>query len=354
MKRIFLTFIFTILVACSPKSVTTGGDLLYKNRYADRFELRERGDSLIFIVRDPWQGAQGQTKEFYVEKPLQRIICLSSTHTAFLEALGTGDRIVGVSGRDFITNERLREVEDVGYDNNFSYEKIVGLRPDAVLVYDVAGESSPQFDKLRQLGVPVIYIADYLEQEPLGRAEWVVAIGALVGRQEQAQAIFDSIEMRYNSLRDSILHNAKSHPRVMLNSPYRDVWYMPGDRSYMVRLLRDAGGYYLGQGVDDDVSRAISAEVAFKMMQDADYWFAPSANITSLEQLKSENHRFAKLPVVAAGKVFNSNKRSTPAGGSDFWESGALRADVALMDLAAILHPEIIKDYELYYFQPLE
>jgi iron complex transport system substrate-binding protein len=38
-------------------------------------------------------------------------------------------------------------------------------------------------------------------------------------------------------------------------------------------------------------------------------------------------------------------------GGNDYWESGIVHPDVILADLVKILHPDLLPDHELYYYQ---
>lgn len=342
---------------------------LYEARYAQRFALLTDDRGPVLRVMNPWQGADSITYDYRlvadtaavlqpgeIRWPVRTAVCMSSTHVAFLDAVGHVDAVKGVSGRDFITNPAVHAaaVRDVGYDNNLDYEAIVALRPDAVFIYGLTGENSAAA-KLRQLGVPVVYISDYLENDPLGRAEWIVPFGLLTGATEQAVAQFMHTENEYNSLGERVAaaDSGQAKPRVMLNSPYKDVWYLPGDRSYMVRLLNDAGADYLGKGEDTDVSRPVSAEKALILMADADYWVGPGMAL-NMAQLQADNRRFATLPVVLRGNVYNNNARITPMGGSDFWESGAVRPDVVLADLVRILHPELLPEHELYYFRRLE
>lgn len=343
---------------------------VYRNRYAERFELLgdslNDGRSMLLRVRDPWQGAENTrydyrlipdtaatVREGEIRYPIRSAVCLSSTHVAFLDALGEVSAVKGASGIDFIANPAVHTgaVKEVGYDTHLDYETIVALRPDVVFLYGVGGEHAAA-DKLRQLGLPVVYIADYLENDPLGRAEWIVPFGLLTGRLNEAIRCFDAIETRYRELAARIPAETP-RPKVMLNAPYRDVWYLPGDRSYMARLVREAGGDYLGRGPDSDASRPVSAEQAWLLMQEADYWLAPGM-AQDLRQLKEDNRRFADLPVVREERVFNNNARVTPAGGSDFWESGVVRPDRVLADMIRILHPELLPEYELYYFHRLK
>ncbi len=288
------------------------------------------------------------------------MVCLSSTYIAYIDAIGETDAVKGVSGARYITNpligQRYAEgtVKDVGYDTNINYELLASLRPDIVLIYGIGGENTAVTSKLRELGITVMYIADYLEEEPLGKAEWIIPFGEMFDKTDEAKAVFEGIAVRYETLRDKAAA-LTDKPAVMLNAPYRDVWFVPGDRSYMVRLIGDAGGQYICAGEDSSISRPISGEAAYIAVSSADVWINPS-QATTLDEVKAQNPKFVDVKAVKAGRVYNSTKRSTSGGGSDFWESGALRADRVLEDLIICLHPEsdIVPDRETYYFEQLK
>lgn len=343
---------------------------LYEARYARRFALLTDDRGPVLRVMNPWQGADSVVYDYRlvadtssvalqageIRWPVRSAVCMSSTHVAFLDAVGHVDAVKGVSGLDFISNPAVHTagVRDVGYDNNLNYETIVALRPDVVFIYGLTGENGA-VAKLEQLGVPVVYIADYLENDPLGRAEWIVPFGLLTGDMDAAVSGFMHTENEYKTVGELVAASvdAGNRPKVMLNAPFKDVWYLPGDRSYIVRLLDDAGADYLGKGEDSDVSRPVSAEKALLLMAEADFWLNPGM-ARDMAQLKADNRRFATLSVVRRGKVYNNNARLTPMGGSDFWESGAVRPDVVLADMVGILYPELLPEHELYYFRKLE
>lgn len=330
--------------------------------------------SVLLTVNTPWQGADstGETASSLlivrggeeiprgyqgavINDEARHIVAMSSTHIAMLEALGEIDRIAGVSGRRFVTSQALssrgEEVADVGYDGNIDYETLAGAMPDLVLLYGVAGPSSME-GKLRELGLPYIYISDYLEEHPLGKAEWAVALGEIVGRREMARRVYDSIPDRYHALAQMVREQAKDHPRVMLNTPYGGSWWMPPSDSYMVRLITDAGGEYMYRSKILRQSTPIDLEEATAMVDNADYWLNPGS-ITSLESLCSQLPRLADAPCVKAGAVWNNNRRSTPGGGNDFFESGIMHPDIILSDLIHIFHPELMEGYEPQYYTRL-
>lgn len=387
----FLVFIsFTaITCACARRHAAAGDDRqsLYEPEYASGFALHSCGEGAVLTVRNPWQGAQGVEIEYYLDPtgegapdgfagtvisvPLKRVVCMSSSYVAFIDALGGTEIVKGVSGADFISNAQIREgyasgmVKDVGYDTNLDYEAIAVLRPDVVMIYGVAGENAAISGKLGEMGIKTMYIGDYTEQSPLGKAEWLIAFGELLGKREKAEEFFAGVRDSYTATLEKVEQIYTQHvmlsssgrirnTRVMLNAPWRDVWFVPGDRSYMVRLINDAGGEYVCAGEDTDVSRPISTETAFVYASKADAWLNPGGQANTLAELKALDARFADVPSVRKGRVFNCNRRRTSAGGSDFWESGAVRPDLVLLDIASLLHPGHFPDHELYYYEVLE
>ena len=129
---------------------------------------------------------------------------------------------------------------------------------------------------------------------------------------------------------------AGKRPKVMLNTPYRDTWFMPSSHSYMIRLIEDAGGEYVYTGNTTDASVAVDLEEAYLLANASDIWINVGA-CNTLAELTAQNPKFADIPVVRNRRVYNNNARQTPAGGSDFWESAVVRPDVVLRDLRTIL-----------------
>ncbi|MEG2494635.1 MAG: ABC transporter substrate-binding protein [Mucinivorans sp.] len=350
MKKLFI-LCAVLLTACgghSPKGACVAMDTLYAPRYATHFVVLGGGDSVVLRVNNPYQGASGVSYD-YTLGDAQRVVCMSSSHAAFLDTLGVGDRVVGVSAPDYYTNARFARLPDVGYDQSLNVEKIAALKPDILTAYALSSEKNPMFEKIKNFGVKTLYVADYLEDNPLARAEWVVAFGAISGQMKQSEAIFSGVEAAYNMLKDSVQRLGLAPRSVMLNSPYKGVWYLPGDSSYMVRLITDAGGRYVAAGKGDNVSHAVSTEVAYAHLLQAQVWLSPSANITTRAQMLKESELFRNVKI----PIYNTTSRGGKAGGSDFWESGVLRADIVLGDLVRIMHPEILPAHKLYYYKEL-
>ena len=270
---------FAILIAvltgllasgCGGSATRSAADFtveIYTPEYASGFDIRGTGKdaATLITVRNPWQGAGNVEQHLLVlregakapagldaqivKAPVRHVVCMSSSHVAMFDALGEVRRVSGVSGIDYISNPYINEhrycgeVRDVGYDTNLNFELLASMRPDLVLLYGVTGENTVVTGKLRELGIPYIYIGDYMEESPLGKAEWLVVAAELCNIRDKGAETFRGIAARYNALKARIAGAAGgSRPKVMLNTPYRDTWFMPSSRSFMVRLIEDAGG----------------------------------------------------------------------------------------------------------------
>lgn len=376
-KMIFLAACAAVLAACAGGE---GGDLsqwcedVYLPEYAGGFRIStaEGKESVIITTFTPWQGAEGETRSLFMarngEKPpkgfkgqvlegdAERIVCLSSSYIAMLDALGEVDRVAGVSGMDFITNPYIQEnrdrIADVGYDGNTDYERLLASAPDIVLLYGITGASGMEA-KLKELRIPFMYIGEYMEESPLGKAEWCVPVAEIIGCRERGIEIFNRIPKRYDSLK-TIAARVPERPDVMVNIPYGDAWIMSPPGSYMGRLITDAGADYIYPGDTTEVSRTIDIEEAYKLVNECDYWIN-TGRVTSKAALLAELPKFADVPCLKEGRVYNNNLRINRYGGDDFWESGIMHPDIILEDLINIFHPGLLgKSGSLYYYRKIE
>ena len=302
--------------------------------YARYFDVCRVGpDSLTaLVVISPHDG---KSDTLVVSRPLENIICMSSSQVAGLAAIGADSLISAVSGLRYITNPSVRTLTyDIGYESFMDYERILKLKPDVVLAYTVSG-AEPQFiPRLRSLGVRVLVLHDHLENHPLARAEYIRFYGALTGRQEIADSVFHEITSRFDSLASAAAGNP-AKVKALVNVPYGDAWYIPGRESYMARLIMDAGGQVLG-AEPGAASSTVSLERAYELSQEADIWLNPGPYRTR-KDLEGSHHAFRMFGPLKNGKpIYNNTLRTTPEGGNDFWESGSVRPDLILEDLMAI------------------
>lgn len=273
----------------------------------------------------------------------KRVVCLSTTQLPFLQILGCEESIVGVAGVRYISSPSLRakvetgDIIDVGEPPNLHYEKILALAPDLVLAYS-ATISSDFVSRLEKLQIPVLVINEYLENHPLGRAEWLEVFGYLFNQRELARTILDTVSSSY--LEQVVDVSPATRSTVLLNFPWKEIWYIPGSESYMAQFIRDAGGeVLLSSKYADAKSHAIPREEILLQGMEAMYWLNPGVCETLDEFVD-----FATFRAVRTHHVYNNTRRYWKGRGNDFYESGVLLPHIILRDLVRILHPECSSD----------
>jgi iron complex transport system substrate-binding protein len=203
------------------------------------------------------------------------------------------------------------------------------------------------------MGVIVMFDADYLEEHPLARCEWLKVFGLLTGKKEMADSIIAAVSLSYTELADSLRSIITYRPRVLLGAPWEDVWYVPPSNSFAARLIEDAGGSYLFADLVTPNAVPFSTESVFRRATEADVWLNPGSAI-SLDDIRQADYRLAQLPVFESGRVCNNNARAQRSGGNDYWESGVIHPDIILRDMASLLHPELFTGYSQVYYRTLQ
>ena len=370
----FILFSLLFLASCisnKKTSLEAFNQDIYTPEYAAGFKIlgATNVQSTLIQVFNPWQGSKEVEMSYFISRNgeqaptgftgptipagAKRIVCMSSSYIAMLDALGQVNRIVAVSGIDYVSNPYILahkdSIKDMGPEMN--YELLLGLKPDIVLLYGIGDAQTAITDKLKELSIPYIYMGEYLEESPLGKAEWMVVLSELTDSREKGIEIFSEIPKRYLSLK-ALTESVGQCPTVMFNTPWNDSWVMPSTKSYMAQLVADAGAEYIYKENSSNSSTSIGLETAYGLIQKADYWINVGS-ATSLDELKTVNPKFADAKAVRERTVYNNNLRLTPTGGNDYWESAVIRPDVVLRDLIHIFHPELVPD-SLYYYRHLE
>ena len=333
------------------------------------------GYSHVSVI-GPWQGSGGVIQDWYllprgmnipshidsarvIRVPLERVVCMSTTHIAMIKALGRSASVRVFSGTGFIYDEQVRklvadgEISEAGYEDNLNKELILSLLPDIVIAYGIGSESAGYLGKLKEMGVKVLFNADYLEEDPIGKAEWIKLFGALYNCSPVADSLFKHTENEYNRYKSLIAEKAVSKPKVLLGLPFRDTWFISPGNSYISRLISDAGGEYLWEDSVSDVSMPMGLENVFIKAVSADYWLN-TGSARSVQEIAAVDPRLTRLPCFTGGRLYNNNRRMSPGGGNDYWESGCLNPHIILRDIASVIHPGLFSGEELYYYVKLK
>jgi iron complex transport system substrate-binding protein len=192
--------------------------------------------------------------------------------------------------------------------------------------------------------------AEYMEDTPLGRSEWLKFTALFFNKEEEAEKIFAKIAKKYEDIATKA-KAVKNRPTVFLGFNFKGTWYTPGGNSYVAKYLADAGANYLWSEDKSSGSLPISFEAVFERAANADYWLNLRQSWNSLKDVVTEDNRYGDFHAFKKGNLYNNNARLSANGGNDYWQSGISNPDVVLSDLIKIFHPEILPNYNLFYYQ---
>jgi len=294
-----------------------------------------------------------------IRTPIERLALTATTQVGLCVALDARSTIAGIAGARFVydslVNQAIKkgEITDLGSDVTLDQEAFMTLNPEVVMLSTMGDFQFGKYAAMEAMGIVLLPNVEWLDQHPLGRAEWVKVLAALTEREPMANQFFEQIAQRYEAVRKKA-SAVRQKPVVLSGSPYKGEWHVPGSNSFKGQLLRDAGATWPWQGDSSAVSLPISFEVVYQQGLQADFWIEPG-NARSITDIVSMDERYADFKSVREGSVFNATKRKSADGlGSDLWESGVARPDRILADMAKIFHPELLPADTLFYFERLE
>lgn len=372
---LFNCFIFIMLfnglTACEKdnksKSVETT-----TTEYAKGFSLTKKGTCTEIELKEPYAQAKSSFKYLLVPKtekvpphdaqvqvirtPVEKIVCTSTSHVALLDYLNETDKLVGFPSTELISSKSVRMridsglVTDLGMDKEMNLELLFSLHPDLVMGYSLSGDMG-NLNKVKALGIPVVINAEYLENHPLGRAEWIKYMAAFFGKEKLADSIFNNIKNEYLKNK-SLVGKVSLKPTVMSGILYGDAWFLPGGNNYGAKIFQDAGYHYLWEEDSSNSFLKLSFETVLSKGEEADYWIGVGS-FRSKEEMKSAEPRYALFQPFKTSHIYTYDARIGPTGGSEYLELGYSRPDLILKDLIKIAHPELLPDYELYFHKKL-
>jgi iron complex transport system substrate-binding protein len=369
--RLAAVVLFLALAGCSaPPSVEDKATDWTRRplRYARSFTLLERGDERLLIVFG--HGGTADTvgayhlspdgrfspapcKAVQLTGPLQRLALLSTTHVPFLSAIGRGGAVVATvlpqEVRDPVVKAAIGDgrVQGLGSAEALDREKLIALRPAVVFGYPFGGQG---YASLKDAGLRVVQVTEYLEEHPLGRAEWLRFFGALTGAERQADSVFAEVAARYEAMASSARQDSV-RPLVFFGSNWNGQWSVPPGNSYMARLIQDAGGHYLYAADSSNGNLDLDLERVIAEGAKAEWWGMVLAKTGAVDRSDVAGHdpRIAALPAFAMGQLFAANSAE-----ADLFGEAVVRPDVVLRDLTCLWHPERCAAHRPIYFKRVQ
>lgn len=289
--------------------------------------------------------------------PVKSIVATSTTHIPSLEMLGVENTLIGFPHAEYISSEKVRKridagkVRELGANQNLNTEVIIDIAPDVIIGYGI-DNNNPALDNLQKSGLKVLLNGDWNEQSPLGKAEWIKLFGALYGLENKADNLFAAIEKDYNSTLE-LAKKATTKPTVLAGAIFENQWYMPQGNSWGSLFIAQAGGNYLWSDATGTGSLSLPFEVVLEKAKTAAFWIGPG-QFTSLKEMTDSNPHYSQFDAFKTKSIYSFSTKKGSTGGIIYYELAPNRPDLVLKDILKILHPELLPEHQLFFFEKLK
>lgn len=303
----------------------------------------EEGDKTVaMLARRRSTGARCTTDT--VRTPVESNLVFTAPHCQLLTELGCQNAITGVCDKDYINIPDIKSraqadakvahpIMDCGSSMQPDIERIIALHPEALLISPF--ENSGGYGKLDKLRIPVIETADYMETSPLGRAEWIKLYGLLLG-SSKADSLFSAIEKEYLQLKAEVA-KLPLGLSILTERKTGNVWYVPGGKSTMGILLRDAHARYIFADDTHSGSLSMSPEQIIAKGNQVDVWAFKyfGGNALTKQDLLAEYQGYQALKAFQTGTVYETDTSCEP-----YFELTSFHPEILLREFIVLSHPE--------------
>ena len=317
-------------------------------------------------IYNPWEPERPVLQRYYlcrdattpvpsdgirVQVPVERIATGSCTHVGFVSALCATDALCGVTDKHLVFTPLPNTVTNLGDCISPDAERFMAAQPDLVFM-SAYSTNDAATARLQKVGLTIVPVMEWVENDPVGRAEWVRFFGAFLDKQQEADSLFLQVASRYANQCKLVTHSGLAFSRSILSGgSFRGTWYVPSGSTYMGRLFHDAGARYAYAEDRTNGSVPLGMEQVLQSFREADVWVGAPAN--TMDELRQMDIKHTWFKAYQDSCVYTFNARVTPTGGNDFWEAGVCEPDVILSDLIAALYPSLLGDYKPKYLYKL-
>lgn len=396
---IFGALVVLLVVACQGGKTASGegGDTL-QMKYAELLTIVKHNDGAYTeaIIENPWKKGTTLHKYILVPKgkegdetvarlkddirenatlqmgshcdivrtPLESNVVFTAPHCQLMYELGCKNAITGVCDKGYINIPDIKErvklsdgkastsdtdkvIIDCGSSMQPDIERIIALKPGGLFISPF--ENSGGYGKLDKLHIPIIETADYMETSPLGRAEWMKFYGLLFKSEERSDSLFSSIEKEYLALKAE----AAKLPQglsILTERKMGSVWYVPGGKSTMGILLKDANAKYIFADDTHSGSLAYGPERILSKGTQIDVWAFKYFGGKAL----SKSDLLAEYEGYKALKTFNQNSiYQVDTSTQPYFELTSFHPEILLREFIILAHPKATQFGKLRFYQHL-
>lgn len=372
MRQFILLCIATVLLTSCGSRVSApqdGGDTVCF-KYATLLTLVKHDGYSVAQISNPWK--KGETLHTYVmvprgqempdasdlpasatiiRTPVKRAAVFTTVHCSLLDMLHCQQSIVAVADAKYIkvpyvqTQLQKHRIIDCGSGLQPVVEKIMDVKPDIIMLSPF--ENSGGYGKLEEIDIPLVECADYMESSPLARAEWMKFYGMLFGAERTSTHYFATVDSNYQALVERA-RQAGEGRTVLFDRMVGSVWHVPGGKSTIGQMVKDARGRYPWAADPHSGSLSLPFENVLEKAGESDVWlFRYSSDHTyTRSDLLGERDGYQQLKAFRQGEMYGCNVEQTL-----FYEETPFRPDLLLSDFIQLMHPSMPRFAPLRYFQ---
>lgn len=370
MKYYLSLFVVCLLfLSCQQKNQeqTVVENKNYEVKYAKLFKVDKQEAYTLVTVLNPWndnsilqqyaladdvkQVPDSLRNVRIVKTPLTRVAATSLISCTILDELRSLDLVVGICEPENIPIEEIQtgltsgKIVDLGKADKMNPERTMILDPEVIFVAPIPGQT---YGGIERTGITLVESLDYMEEDALGRAEWLRFFSLFVGEESLGDSIFNDIEKNYLAIKEEV-STVEHRPTTFFDMKYGNAWYTPGGSSFMARMVADAGGQYVWT---DERTGAdpFSFEQVLTKAENADVWIIRYGmpHDYTLSSLRKEFELYSHFSAFKNKNVYACNLNR-----SDYYRDLPIHPEWVLQDLAKIFHPDLFPDYSTRYFKKL-
>lgn len=295
-------------------------------QYADQFavDYYEGGYALITIaggerfllVPEDKEAPEGLDADISViQKPVQNIYLVATSAMDLFCALDGLDSISlsGTNADGWYIDKAKKAMEDgdIAFAGKYSapdYELILSKNCDLAIESTMIYHQPEVQEKLEKFGIPVLVEHSSYESHPLGRTEWIKLYGVLLGKEDQAQKLFQEQVDKLKSVEDSE-NTGKTVAFFYINS--MGAANVRKSNDYVSKMIELAGGEYIfhDPAEDDNALSTMNMQMEefYAKAKDADYIIYNSTidgELDSIDELLAKSSLLADFKAVKDGNVW--------------------------------------------------
>ena len=253
-----------------------------------------------------------------IQQPLSDLYLVASDTMCLFDALDALDCITvsGISRDNWHIQAAIDAMDSgtIAYGGKYSapdYELLLSKGVSLALESTMINHTPDVRNKLIELGIPVFVEMSSYESEPLGRTEWVKCYGAMLDREDDAQALFDEQVAQVEAVDTTA--TGKTVAFFYINSNGAAIVRKPGD--YVTKMISQAGGDYIFNSLDEGQSSTSSVtlemERFYAMAKEADiiiYNASIDSTVDSIDALVRKNELLGDFTAVQNGNVWTTDQ----------------------------------------------